>query len=590
MVTNHRVGKRDDMSVRQIAWLVLLLSSWLIIEMPARAELKTWDGKHSIERIDVILVYFLPKDRVALPDWRERLEFFRRRLEQFHQREFQDQSQLTAQVIAEPFVSERSTEQLRAGDANFIFFRTLNEVDERLKFGQGERKAFPILLVLSDINWRPLDDFFRLKPVGEKFEFEGQLSKGRHHPGSAAGGARATYLANRGVGWGLVSADGWRVPYCGSDCVVYHEGVGHPIGLPHPEPGNGSVMSMGQYQGWLSDSWLDDAQKKRLGWEPPTDKLDRKSDLFSAFRALPTPLIPKPHEDVQLQVSLPPDAPVKSLRVRIQTDVFGPWLEVARLEKLHVPTSVSLGRFDRPTPVSYRVDAELISGQTAEIWGYFQVRAEPGLNPLPSRTNEIADKKPVSEPDGAEELDLLKLINIKRDQVAGEWQLVDNRLESPKQFGARLQLPYQPPEEYRLTVIAEPLDEPNGLILGQRLGDNRFLVLMNYRNGKSIVGAIENVDGKNVGGNSTSFEKSLFQRGRLSQVICTVRKNSVQVTVDGREVISWQGDASRLSLGEYWATPNKSTLFLGAYDCRYRFHRVTLTPLSGTGKELDVAK
>ncbi len=38
--------------------------------------------------------------------------------------------------------------------------------------------------------------------------------------------------------------------------------------------------------------------------------------------------------------------------------------------------------------------------------------------------------------------------------------------------------------------------------------------------------------------------------------------------------------------GEYvrWETPNKETLFLGAYDCRYRVTRLTLTPRTGEGK------
>ena len=47
---------------------------------------------------------------------------------------------------------------------NQIYFQTLRETDARLQFAQGDRTAFPILLVLSDINWRPLDDFYRLKP------------------------------------------------------------------------------------------------------------------------------------------------------------------------------------------------------------------------------------------------------------------------------------------------------------------------------------------------------------------------------------------------------------------------------------------
>lgn len=573
-----------------ICFALTVISAWSLGTLPAQAELKTWDGKHAIDRIEVTMVYFLPKDRAALVDWRERLEFFRRRLELFHQREFQGQSQLVAKVVPEPVVSDRSTEQLRAGDGDFTFFRTLEEVDERLQFGRGEHKSFPILLVLSDINWRPLDDFFRVKPAGDKFEFEGQLINGIHHPGATSGGARATYLARRGVGWGLVSSDGWRVPYCGSDCVVYHEGVGHPIGLPHPEPGNGSVMSMGQYRGWLSESWLDDVQKKRLGWQTPAEEIDRKSDLFSVFKALPVPAIPKPGEDVSLKLTLLAGTSVKSCRVRVQLDVLGPWLEVARLDKLPESATVGMGRFDRPAPVSYRAEVELADGQTSEIWGYFQVRSEPRVNPQPPKSSSSEQPKSVAFPDGGEELDLLKLIDIKRDQVSGQWSLSDERLVSPKEYGARLQLPYQPPAEYRMTVIAEPLDEPNGLILGQVLSDQRFKVLLNYQSGKKTLSAIENVDGKNVGSNITSFERSLFQKGRPSEVICTVRKNSVQVQVDGREVISWEGEPSRLSMDDYWQTPNKTALFVGAYDCRYRFHRVSLTPLSGTGKELEPAK
>jgi hypothetical protein len=113
----------------------------------------------------------------------------------------------------------------------------------------GERDGFPIILVLSEINWRELDDFTRTRSVDGETRHEGNVSgDGRHFPGAESGGARAFYDANRGIGVGLVSADGWRVPYSGSDCVVYHEGVGHAIGLPHPEPGDDSVMGFAQYR------------------------------------------------------------------------------------------------------------------------------------------------------------------------------------------------------------------------------------------------------------------------------------------------------------------------------------------------------
>lgn len=552
----------------------------------AWGELKTWDDRHRIDRIEVTVVYFVPQDRTPLPDWRERVDYYCRRIEQFHEREFQGQSTLTTVTRAEPFRSARTTEQLRAGDGDFIFFQTLREVDAALNFAAGERNAYPILLVLSDINWRPLEDFYRLRSEDGKLVFEGQLIDGRHFPGSALGGARATYLARRGVGWGLVSADGWRVPYSGSDCVVYHEGVGHPIGLPHPEPGNGSVMSLGQYRGWISESWLDADQKERLGWRAPEQPFDRQRDLFSKFRALPEPLVPQPGEEVVLKLDWPSGAQVRACRVRVQTSLFGPWMELSGGPTQEDWSQFSLGRFDRPTPVSYRVEAELEDGQQAELWGYFQVRAKPDENPLPPPTMQPVEPSLAREPGDQAEVDLLALVDPERDAVAGPWRTREGKLESPKAYGARIEIPYRPPQEYQLIVVAEPLDEPHGLVLGQRAGEHRFLTLLHFGVGERAASALENVDGRNVGSNVTRVERALLKKDQASQIICTVLKDSVQVTVDGREVIAWRGNPSQLSLADYWKTPRDDALFLGAYDCRIRFHRVTLTPITGEGQLL----
>lgn len=564
--------------------------------------LTTWDGRHPIDKIEVTVVYFVPLDREPLPDWRERMDYFRRRIELFHQREFQGQSALKTVVHSEPFVSESDTAHLRRGDGDAIFFRTLREVDRRLEFATGERSAFPILLVLSDINWRPLDDFYRLRPDDKRLVFEGNYNREVHFPGAAAGGARATYLADRGVGWGLVSADGWRVPYRGSDCVVYHEGCGHTIGLPHPEPGNGSVMSLGQYQGWISESWLDEDQKTRLGWVRKEVPLDPQIELFSHFRALPRPLVPKPDEEVHLALDWPKGAKVQSLRVRVQTALGGPWRDAVVLKTrpdAAPPESVSIGKFDQPTPVSYRVGAVLEGDIAAELWGYLQIREKADEPPQPFTLSEdlrasrpgTADAGAADEPGAPtrEEIDLLALADPETCWQSGSWKLADGRLESPKQFGARLELPYEPPAEYRLTLIVEPLDEPNGLLAGNVSGGNRFVTLFHYALDGRALSAVENIDGANVG-NETTHEGRLFKQGQLSQVVVTVRESGVRMEVDGRRIVDWKGTAKQLSLSDYWSTPQASAMFLGAYDCRYRFYRITLEPLSGDGKVLTPRK
>ena len=279
--------------------LKAFVAVFVVMSQSCFAGTKTWDGKHETGTIALTVVYFVPSDRQALADWHDRAEYYCRRIEQFHAREFQGQSTLKATLLAEPFVSQFTTAELRRGNGDAIFFKTLKEVDQRLSFGEPPRDGFPILLVLSEINWMPLDDFYRLSPKDGKLVFEGNYNDGEHFPGATSGGARATYLADRGVGWGLVSADGWRVPYRGSDCVIYHEGVGHTVGLPHPQPGNGSVMSLGQYRGWLSESWVDKEQKPRLGWTPDKDHRERASqfELFTKFRAVSEPRVPQ-HESI----------------------------------------------------------------------------------------------------------------------------------------------------------------------------------------------------------------------------------------------------------------------------------------------------
>ena len=170
-------------------------------------------------------------------------------------------------------ISGKTAAEVRGDDPNQTFFNTTGEARETLKW-PGKREGFPILLVLSEINWRELDDFTRTRLIDGVPKFEGTLSPdGRHFPGAESGGARATYDGEKGEGVGLVSADGWRVPYSGSDCVVYHEGVGHAIGLPHPEPADDSVMCFAQYNFWINQTWVTPSQKKALGWPVADDKV-----------------------------------------------------------------------------------------------------------------------------------------------------------------------------------------------------------------------------------------------------------------------------------------------------------------------------
>jgi len=568
----------------------------------AGGPLRTWDGRHSIATIAATIVYFVPADRVPIADWAERIGWFARRIEAFHAREFGDASRLKVVVHPRPVVSSSPTRLLREGDANRIFDRTMREAEAAVGFAAAREAAggFPVLVVLSDVNWRPLDDFSRQTPTRDGWRFDGSLATdGTHVPGARAGGSRAVYLGDEGKGWGLVSADGWRVPMRGSDCVVYHEGVGHAIGLPHPDPLDGSVMGLGQYRGWLGESWIDDAQKRRLGWQGPGRAAEPRRDLFTTFRALPDPVQPHPGEEVSLVLEMPNDVPIGDARVEIQTSMRGPWTRIPVTSRSLSDGRVTIGSFDRPCGVAYRAVVEGRAGgmrrDTAEVWGFFQVRG-PADEPPPPEDVHPTDRDVATEGAAtgsrADGVELLPLLDAHR-AVAGTWR-TESAVEAepptllaPKAFGARIEIPYRPPAAYRLTVVATPLDEPNGLVLGQRSAAGRFVVLLDFRLGDGRVSALENVDGRNVQANPTRIDGPVFRRGCPAVVVCTVRGDGVEVEVDGRTLIDWRGDPARLSLAEYWTTPTADALFLGAYDCRYRFHRVTLEPLEAHGADDD---
>ena len=219
------------------------------------------------------------------------------------------------------------------------------------------------------------DDFRRIRLVDGVPQSEGYTSReGRHFPGAESGGARALYDPGRHCGLALVSADGWRVPYGGSDCVVYHEGLGHTLGLPHPEPMNDSIMGTAQYVFALNETWLNRDQKQRMGWEAPGKPADLSRDLFTRFSAKYQPAAPVVGQEVRVNFTWPTNAQLDRLSVALQTNLFGSWRELPTAVTPTPPASMSLGVFTDSTPVSYRVRVSLQDSQNTEIWGYFQVR------------------------------------------------------------------------------------------------------------------------------------------------------------------------------------------------------------------------
>jgi hypothetical protein len=338
----------------------------------------------SIEQIDAHIVYYITKERTALPDWKERIEYLMQRTEKFHAREFTGQSTLNYTIYPKPFIAQATHPELPKdpNDINAFYWHIMNEVwhSGEIKFAENQ---LHIIIVLSDINFSDGYDDWTRECDGENCPFPAPHAQCRGHvngngedrPGSRAGGSRSLYWVDRHIGLGLVTADGWRVPLKGSDCVVYHEGLGHALGLPHPTPINNSVMGFAQYVDSIQKAWIDEDQKLAMGWKKEAINQDC---LFSTFSVTHAPTDPSSLDGVTIKASFPSRFALASITADYQTDLWAPFQSLGSANLLEgVDTTHALWTVDpiaKGKSVAYRVKITTRNGETEEIWHYFKIR------------------------------------------------------------------------------------------------------------------------------------------------------------------------------------------------------------------------
>jgi hypothetical protein len=181
-------------------------------------------------------------------------------------------------------------------------------------------------------------------------------------------------------------------------------------------------------------------------------------------------------------------------------------------------------------------------------------------------------------------LDLLALLDVEKDAVAGAWKWEGRALVTPARPFHRIQIPYAPPAEYDVTVVVERTGPSNSLNLGLVLDGRQFLVILDgFINGEFVSG-LDLVDGKSFYANETTHRGVLVAEGKPVAVRCAIRKDRVRVTVDGKAAVDWKADPRRLSLYPSWAVPDKQAMLLGTWSSVVKIRRAELRPVSGSGR------
>lgn len=182
-------------------------------------------------------------------------------------------------------------------------------------------------------------------------------------------------------------------------------------------------------------------------------------------------------------------------------------------------------------------------------------------------------------------IDLLALVDTKKNAVFGDWRLVDGELVSPRiPDCARLQIPAKVPAEYDLELEVTRNGGGNELAIGMIYQGKQCSVGIDRYSARST-----DILGEMSGGPpelAKAAVASVLKPGERSTVKCAVRKNSITVFVDDAEIVAYRGDARWSGMSSGWAVPDKTALMLGAWWAEFRIHSFTLTPVGGSATAL----
>jgi serine/threonine protein kinase/dipeptidyl aminopeptidase/acylaminoacyl peptidase len=179
--------------------------------------------------------------------------------------------------------------------------------------------------------------------------------------------------------------------------------------------------------------------------------------------------------------------------------------------------------------------------------------------------------------------DLLRLVDAERDSLAGAWKREADGLVSDQSQPARLQIAYEPPEEYDLRA---EFTRRNG---------NCSTLLFAARSGRTFAVTLGDV-GNTVAGFSRLGEiplektpnlvKMSLADGRRYTTLVEVRRDRVALKLDGATLAEWKPPLAEPGTPWDWPLRRDGLFGLGSCHALTTFHKVEVVELSGPGKEV----
>jgi Leucine-rich repeat (LRR) protein len=184
------------------------------------------------------------------------------------------------------------------------------------------------------------------------------------------------------------------------------------------------------------------------------------------------------------------------------------------------------------------------------------------------------------------EIDLLRLVDPKKDAVIGTWSIEHGELVCASDQWGLIELFYEPPEEYDFVIEFTRKAGHDALSQICYAKGHRFDWAMGAWAG--TVSGLGAIDGKTCKDNPTRSTVGMELDHRYTSIV-KVRKDGIDVMLDGHHVAYWKTDYHDMTLfdkvSKSLRRPN--TLALTAYESPTVFHSVKIIEVTGQGRPVE---
>ena len=185
----------------------------------------------------------------------------------------------------------------------------------------------------------------------------------------------------------------------------------------------------------------------------------------------------------------------------------------------------------------------------------------------------------------ANAINLLALVDPKTHVNTGEWKKEGQTfVATARDKGFRLQLPYEPGEEYDVEVTVRRVAGDEGFAVALVAGGRQVCAMIDGWPGFGYCSGVDQIDKKPAHQNETAVKGALLKSDTTHTLTHSVRSGKIDLAVDGKVVTSFKGEFTRLSVDETFGVPTKKVLYLLiAPKTTYQIDRAVVRPVKGKG-------